>query len=1205
MSQPNDDWNLLDMSDSGSGSEKPVSNSQLSSTTTGTSVISGSRLPSTWDLFEDPAPNGSRPTPKALSSLKPPSSSLPAPESPVSDRQAAIVTKLLDATKRLRGERDELRRSKEFAEAELIALRHSLAQNQAFTSNPQNETKIAELSESLAAARATIATLERQSQSLSSSTLLQSTSQPPGTPNRTTIIPALRAQINELTSRVERRTEQIGIHQHEIKRLEAHLGMTQDTVQELQEELGQFEMQRQALVEDAELAREERDSARRALQDGHRSDAESAEDERVTLVHVIFDAMSKARSNRHVASTYQTQFEEESRRSEALRTQVGQRTTEVELLMTQVDGVNARISALRQELQAEQRRVADAQSRADEAEQRAAEAEEEAIAAKSSATEEQQWATEHKAKLEEAQFELATAKQRVAELESSLAEAESAKGDLEACEVALEGLRDELEAERTKGIQQVEEIQAALDQQRLETSRKSSELDALKDEFVATAADLEARNAELASRTSELESVQASLDAKTSELDFKEAQFGQLKTDHSALQGCLQALQSSFDGKQAELDALRSSQQELRTEFESLQAGYDAKQAEFRTLQSGFDALRAEMDQKDQEITRLNAALDAGAAGSQAELESLRAQLQTAREASSESQRALEVAQEELAKTIDTADLLSVEKSVVSGELRVAKEQVGELRERVTELDGLVSAAEAIKTELAVATKDLENVKAERVALEQRCHEAEQHYADLQVQHDDIQQQLAHAHSRVVEIQTQLEDVEMRAPAGEIDSLRAQLGVKDTELESLRAQVAEVEDLRIQVAELEDTRAQVIELERLVVEGQAGGHEEVGVLRSRVQELERVEGELHVRMEEFQRLEAHSRGLEAELHGAQVMQEELQILRNRSVEQQNAIAELESRLANSGGSSEALEKLQEQYEMVLQDAKRMAAEVEGNDDRILEVLKREKKLEIKVNNLTRKLRATQTKLDAAKASQAPSPPVSASAPSSNLSASQPQPSVQHAVSQSKPVASLAPLSSSAGPSRSPQRPLSTASASTGKAGGSSLFTQSATSSAANSVFSASGSTGTGSLTFNTGSRFSVSVGGSKPSKSPSRSPARRPLPDFSSKLGSSGNSAPAPGTGRAALRPLPIFGTQPAPEPATKPSPEGGSRKRPIPDEFSDITPGTHAEVAASTPRNTTPRAHTRIKTLAGSGAGIIRKGFTPSRTVGQGNEGR
>lgn len=56
----------------------------------------------------------------------------------------------------------------------------------------------------------------------------------------------------------------------------------------------------------------------------------------------------------------------------------------------------------------------------------------------------------------------------------------------------------------------------------------------------------------------------------------------------------------------------------------------------------------------------------------------------------------------------------------------------------------------------------------------------------------------------------------------------------------------------------------------------------------------------------------------------------------RSAEQQNIIAELENRLASSGGSSDALDRLQEQYEMVLQDAKRMTAEVEGYDDKFLE-----------------------------------------------------------------------------------------------------------------------------------------------------------------------------------------------------------------------------------------------------------------------------
>jgi hypothetical protein len=58
--------------------------------------------------------------------------------------------------------------------------------------------------------------------------------------------------------------------------------------------------------------------------------------------------------------------------------------------------------------------------------------------------------------------------------------------------------------------------------------------------------------------------------------------------------------------------------------------------------------------------------------------------------------------------------------------------------------------------------------------------------------------------------------------------------------------------------------------------------------------------------------------------------------RLRSVEQQSVITELQSRLASSGPSSDALDRLQEQYDMVLQDAKRMTAEVEGYDDKLLE-----------------------------------------------------------------------------------------------------------------------------------------------------------------------------------------------------------------------------------------------------------------------------
>ncbi|CAE6469344.1 unnamed protein product [Rhizoctonia solani] len=453
--------------------------------------------------------------PRSVSSLK---STLPPPsepESPVSDRQAAVVSKLLDTAKRLRGERDSESRRPDFAEAELAAERASKSQCSVnLNASSHSEAKIAELTQSLAAARSTISALERQT-----------SPQQPGTPTRTTIVPALRAQITELTARIERRTEQIGIHQHEIKRLEAHLGLTQDTVQDLEEDLDQAGVRERALLEDATLAREERDMARQALAEGEVVEARHSEEQTVALVHSVFDAIGQARSNQRIAESYRDKLETQVQQTDALQIQVEQRVAEVDLLMTQVDGVNARMSALRDELQTEQRRFAQEKSRADKAEQRAEEAEQLAEEAKSSADEDKAWAADYRKKFEDARLELAESKQQLIELEAKLVDFESAREELEACEAVLVGLREELDAEKTNGAESVAEIQAALDEQRVECTCKSSELDSLKDEFVATAAELDSRTTELASRTAELDDLPMELETKTNELQYKGAQY--------------------------------------------------------------------------------------------------------------------------------------------------------------------------------------------------------------------------------------------------------------------------------------------------------------------------------------------------------------------------------------------------------------------------------------------------------------------------------------------------------------------------------------------------------------------------------------------------------------------------------------------------------------------------------------------------------
>ena len=72
---------------------------------------------------------------------------------------------------------------------------------------------------------------------------------------------ALRQQIEELEGRVNRRTEQIGLHQHDIRRLETNLRLHEDRIAEMTTDIETFANQKEAMVEDCAEAREARDHA--------------------------------------------------------------------------------------------------------------------------------------------------------------------------------------------------------------------------------------------------------------------------------------------------------------------------------------------------------------------------------------------------------------------------------------------------------------------------------------------------------------------------------------------------------------------------------------------------------------------------------------------------------------------------------------------------------------------------------------------------------------------------------------------------------------------------------------------------------------------------------------------------------------------------------------------------------------------------------
>lgn len=120
----------------------------------------------------------------------------------------------------------------------------------------------------------------------------------------------LRDHIEELEARVMRRTEQIGIHQHDIRRLETNLRLQEERLSEMTTELEMMAAQKDAMVEDCADARESRDEALvrvEALEDELEA---SGENERlvIELIGVIVDTAARGREAIRLAKERQAEY---------------------------------------------------------------------------------------------------------------------------------------------------------------------------------------------------------------------------------------------------------------------------------------------------------------------------------------------------------------------------------------------------------------------------------------------------------------------------------------------------------------------------------------------------------------------------------------------------------------------------------------------------------------------------------------------------------------------------------------------------------------------------------------------------------------------------------------------------------------------------------------------------------------------------------
>jgi chromosome segregation ATPase len=117
----------------------------------------------------------------------------------------------------------------------------------------------------------------------------------------------LKEQIEELEGRVARRTEQIGIHQHDIKRLETNLRLQEDRISEMTSELEVAMSEKESMVEDCADAREARDRALKKAEDLEdavatlETQTQASEEQRdlevATLVEVWSSTLARSRSS--------------------------------------------------------------------------------------------------------------------------------------------------------------------------------------------------------------------------------------------------------------------------------------------------------------------------------------------------------------------------------------------------------------------------------------------------------------------------------------------------------------------------------------------------------------------------------------------------------------------------------------------------------------------------------------------------------------------------------------------------------------------------------------------------------------------------------------------------------------------------------------------------------------------------------------------
>ncbi|KAF9486584.1 hypothetical protein BDN70DRAFT_822370 [Pholiota conissans] len=597
----------------------------------------------------------------------------------------------------------------------------------------------------------------------------------------------LREHIEELEDRVMRRTEQIGIHQHDIRRLETNLRLQEERLSEMTSELEMMGAQKDAMVEDCADARETRDEAlaRVEILEEEIESVENRSNENkalvTTLIAVIADTVSRARraiqQARSQASNLQRSLSDVQGQESAIRIELDEKTTDLTTLNLQSAEQRMELEKVQQALDKYQVEAEEFStlSRTLQDEKIALEVELSALQRRNSDLEAaqaqlpettadgQKSPQETVNESEVAQLKLEHA-QALSALQARLDETESALKDLEARYDSSEEDRQRLAKDAKASIDELE--------QHLESTNKTlSELQALHDQAVA-------QEKEQMGKIAELEKSLAS--SEKAHQDALEA--------HETLEAETTRLTQELERIQQEQAAVLDSS---RDKYESTKQELERK---VQSLQGRFEEETRLLDISKEEIARLNVRLEEEKEGRAEDKKAHIATLASANERVEAAEQTISQLQEELA--VLDGKLKEVHEQLVAaeGEKTVLQEEItaheAEVQKTLSMNRYLESQIKDSDTLAATLKADIERLRENLARSEKACKAAEVNLSLQNAQHK----------RETAEFQRELKALQVRP---NLEQALANLEERNNEMEELlRAKCTEIEENDDRVLEM-------------------------------------------------------------------------------------------------------------------------------------------------------------------------------------------------------------------------------------------------------------------------------------------------------------------------------------------------------------------------------------------------------------------